>query len=322
MDRTERFYKICQRLKAGRSVPLKAFMSDLEISRPTFYRDIEYLKDRFNAPIEYDKHAHGYRFDPKAEQFELPGIWFTASEAHAMLSLHHLLNEVQPGLLKPLLEPVYQRLEKSFDKNNTAIKEMNRRIRILSMAHRKVEPNYYELISHAVLTRKRLFIHYYNRARDDKTEREISPQCLTYYRDNWYLDSHDHMRNQLRTFSLDCIQYVQLVDAPARNIKDPILDEELGSSYGIFSGKSTQTAVLQFNAFRARWVAREQWHPQQQGEWQADGTYQLHIPYADDRELLMDILKYGADVEVLSPKALRDRVYKSLQQAVKKYKNN
>lgn len=320
MDRTERFYKICQRLGKGRPIPSKVFIDELSISRPTFFRDIEYLKDRFNAPIEYDQQSRGYRFDPKADRFELPGIWFTASEAHAMLTMHQLLNDVQPGLLKPLLQPLYKRLEKSFDKNDTSMEEMHHRIRILSMAQRKVEPNYFELISHAVLARKRMRIAFYNRERDETTTREVSPQRLVHYRDNWYLDAYDHIRSDLRTFSLDCIRKVRLMKTKARNIKEQRLDKELGRSYGIFAGQPTQTAVLRFTPFRARWVAREQWHPAQCGEWQEDGSYRLQIPYGDDRELLMDILKYGADVEVLAPKNLRARVRDLLQEAAKIYK--
>lgn len=320
MERTERFYKICKRLHGGRAFPAQVFLDELEISRPTFFRDIEYLKDRFNAPIEYDRSQRGYHYRPEAEQFELPGIWFTASEAHAMLSMHQLLNEVQPGLFKHLLQPVLERLKKSFDQNDASIEEMKRRIRILSIAQRKVEATYFELISHAVLIRKRLRIDYYNRARDEITTREISPQRLVHYRDNWYLDTYDHLRDSLRTFSLDCIRKAQLMESTARNISDQRLDSTLGGSYGIFAGEATHLAVLKFTPFRARWVANEQWHPQQHGEWQVDGSYNLEIPYADDRELLMDILKYGPDVEVLEPKKLHERVLESLQQTVKIYK--
>ena len=319
MDRTERFYKICQRLGRGRPVPSRVFLDELEISRPTFFRDIEYLKERFNAPIEYDQSSRAYRFDPKAEQFELPGIWFTAREAHALLSMQKLLDEVQPGLLKPLLQPLFQRLEKQFGMIDSSLEQMRKRIRIISMASRPVEANYFELISHAVLTRRRLNIEFYNRGRDETTRRQVSPQRLVHYRDNWYLDAHDHMRSQLRTFSLDCIRSVQLLDKKARDIGNTKLDQKLGGSYGIFAGEARQCAVLRFSPFRARWVAQEQWHPQQQGSWQQDGSYQLEIPYSDDRELLMDILKYGADVEVLSPKILRDRVRDMLQQAADIY---
>jgi len=298
---------------------MSVFLQDLEISRPTFHRDIVYLRDRFNAPIEYDRSARGYRFNPAAERFELPGIWFTAKEAHALLTFQYLLTEVQAGLLRPMLQTWRHKLEQFFDKGETSLAEVQRRIRILSIGHRDVIPNYFELISHAVLTRKRLHIEYYNRERDETSARDISPQRLVYYRNNWYLDSYDHVRSALRTFSLDSLRGVQLQIRPVHHIGEQQLNEELGSGYGIFAGKKTQTAHLCFSPIRARWVAKEQWHPQQKGHWQEDGSYLLEIPYSDDRELLMDILRYGSDVEVLSPKNLRARVRDRLREAAKIY---
>lgn len=319
MERTERFYKICHRLSNEKSVSCQTFLTELEISRPTFYRDIEYLKDRFNAPIEYHAASRGYRFDPAAERFELPGIWFTASEAHALLTFVQLLAEVQPGLIRKVLHPMHQKLEHLFKKGDASLAEVNRRVRILTQGKRAVSPNYFELISHAVLTRKRLLIRYHNRERAEITQREVSPQRLVHYRDNWYLDTHDHLRSALRTFSLDAIEHAQLLEKTARDINEAKLNRELGSGFGIFAGSKTQTAVLRFNAFRGRWLAKEQWHPQQRGTWQTDGAYVLEIPYADDRELLMDILKYGPEVEVLAPKNLRTRVCESLREALNQY---
>lgn len=319
MDRTERFYKICRVFENGAVVPSKKFISELEISRATFHRDIEYLQTRFNAPIIYDRKGRGYRFDPDAPQFTLPGIWFTATEAESLLTINKMLSELQPGLLGPYLTSIQERIGKLLEKRNSTFDEVRNRIRVLSMASRKVEANYYELISHAVLERKQLQFMHYNRQRDATTQRHVSPQRLVHYRDNWYLDVYDHQRNALRTFSLDAVSELKVLEHKAKNISEKRLDTELGSSYGIFAGENSQTAVLRFTPFRARWVAREQWHPEQQGEIHPDGSYLLRIPYCDDRELLMDILKYGEEVEVLGPKELRAKVCAKLEQAVWHY---
>jgi predicted DNA-binding transcriptional regulator YafY len=86
------------------------------------------------------------------------------------------------------------------------------------------------------------------------------------------------------------------------------MDEVLGPGYGIFSGRKLQHAKLRFTPERARWVSQETWHPKQKGSFDADGAWLLEFPYADHRELIMDILKFGADVEVLAPPDLRQRV--------------
>ncbi len=319
MDRTERFYKMCRALEKGAAIPAKKFINELEISRATFHRDIEYLQTRFNAPIIYDRRNRGYRFDPNAPQFTLPGVWFTASEAESLLTIHKMLDELQPGLLGPYLAPVQERISKLLKKRNSTYDEMRARIRILTMARRNSEANYFELISHAVLERKRLQFMHYNRGRDATTQRHVSPQRLVHYRDNWYLDAYDHQRNALRTFSLDAINALKVLEQKAKNVASKHLDAELGSSYGIFAGEKTKTALLRFTPFRARWVASEHWHPNQHGEIQSDGSYLLHIPYSDNRELLMDILKYGEEVEVVGPKDLQEKVRTKLEQAMQQY---
>jgi predicted DNA-binding transcriptional regulator YafY len=76
---------------------------------------------------------------------------------------------------------------------------------------------------------------------------------------------------------------------------------------------------LRFTPERARWVASEQWHPQQEGQLQADGSYLLRIPYADHRELIMDILKHGTHCEVLRPVSLRQVVAEEVKGMAEKY---
>jgi predicted DNA-binding transcriptional regulator YafY len=105
-----------------------------------------------------------------------------------------------------------------------------------------------------------------------------------------------------------------LLDDPALTIADADLDAELGSGYGIFAGKAVQWAELRFSVERARYVSRETWHKDQTGEWLDDGRYLLRIPYSDERELIMDILRHGAEVEVLSPASLRSAVREHIQQ--------
>ena len=99
-----------------------------------------------------------------------------------------------------------------------------------------------------------------------------------------------------------------MVGKPCKEVGEESLDRHFASGYGIFAGSETQEAVLLFNATRARWVSRETWHPRQDGKLQLDGSYLLKLPYSREPELVMDILKYGADVEVLAPESLRAAV--------------
>jgi predicted DNA-binding transcriptional regulator YafY len=321
MERLERFYKI-DRLLKERSGPVafSALRASLGVSAATVKRDIEYMRGRFNAPIEYDREANGYRFgEPRpGPRYELPGLWFSADEAYALLTMHTLLAELQPGLLEPHIKPLQDRVRAVLG-GEPAWKEVEKRIRVFQPERRTTPTEYFGIIATGVLRRSRLWIRHFNRKENRETEREISPQRLVHYRDNWYVDAYCHKSEDLRTFAVDAIRAAELREGRAKEVPAAELDEHLGSGYGIFAGKEVQWARLRFTAEAARWVSAQVWHPKQRALTEKDGSYVLEIPYANDRELLMEILKFGADVEVLGPASLRDRVAAALAEALTRY---
>ncbi|MBY0341563.1 MAG: WYL domain-containing protein, partial [Rhodocyclaceae bacterium] len=296
MNQTERLYKIEQILHDRRLASFAELQEELEVSRATLKRDLQFLRDRLNAPIVYDREANGYRFDVPdryAPRHQLPGLWFNASEIHALLMMQQLLEEVQPGLLGPHIAPLQTRLQSllgSVGGQADAPTEIARRVRILHAQKRRAELRHFELIASTLLKRRRLKIRHYNRGRNAESEREISPQRLVHYRDNWYLDAWCHLRQDLRSFAVDAIRSADMLDTPAEEVAESELDRVLAAGYGIFSGEHTEWARLRFLPEQARWVMEEQWHPQQRTELLADGSLLLELPYAHPTELVMDIL--------------------------------
>ncbi len=318
MNQTERFYKIEQMLHDRNAVTFRQLLERLEVSRATLKRDLQYLRDRLNVPIVYDRAAGGYRFEapgPSSAKHRLPGLWFNASEIHALLMMQSLLEEVQPGLLGPHIAPLQTRLKSLLGSQDDAPEEVARRIRILHAAKRRADLKYFDLIASTLLKRRRLLIRHYNRGSGQETEREVSPQRLIYYRDNWYLDAWCHLRQEVRSFAVDAIRRAEMLDRKARDIAKREMDAVLGAGYGIFAGAAVTWARLRFTPQSARWVAAEQWHPRQKSQAQADGHYLLELPYSNPTELVMDILRHGAGVEVLEPQALRQAVKRELDAA-------
>ncbi len=317
MDLFDRIYCLHRILSQSRyPVPHHDLQEQLECSRATINRIIRDMRDCLCAPIEYDRSAQGYHYAREGEHpYELPGLWFNASELHALLTVHHLLSQIQPGLLEDHIAPLRERIEQILKSKDNSQGDINSRIRILSMACRRVDPSFFPIVADAVLRRKRLNIIYHGRADNKTTERTVSPQRLAHYRDNWYLDAWDHGKQALRSFSVDRLRHVQVLDKPASEISESKLDVHFASAYGIFAGKSKHTAVLRFTPERSRWVADETWHPKQNGRFDGE-HYVLEVPYADQRELVMDILKHGPEVEVLAPESLRAEVINLLRKAL------
>jgi len=322
MAQTERFYKIDQLLAERRVVSFDTLQKALEVSRATLNRDLQYLRDRLNAPIVYDRDLGGYRYDTAnpqiGGQFELPGLWFSPNEIHALLTMQHLLANLDPGgLLAPHIQPLMARLNGLLGTGDNQAEEIRRRVLIVGVGKRRMTLAHFEKVGSALLRRKRIEIAYFARGSGESTVRVVSPQRLVHYRENWYLDAWCHLRRELRNFSVDSIERCEILEQTARDISSRSVEAVLGPGYGIFTGrdKDVAWAKLRFTPHRARWVASESWHPRQRGTLAADGYYELDLPYTDDRELVMDVLKYGPDCEVLAPPALRERVAAMLEAA-------
>ncbi len=253
---------------------------------------------------------------------ELPGLWLSAEEIHALLTMQHLLVHLDAGgLLAPHIEPMMKRLRQMLvapGKGAPTHEELTRRIRVQTVGARKLHLPHFQAVGTALLRRQRLQIEYHGRGRNQAQQREVSPQRLIHYRDNWTLDAWCHLRQALRSFSVDAIRQVQVLDQRAIDVPETELDSVLGAGYGIFAGREVEWAQLRFTPDRARWVAAETWHSNQKGRFDADGHWLLDLPYADPRELVMDILRHVPEVEVLGPVGLREAVGEKLRAGVEK----
>ncbi len=321
MDKIDRFYKLHDALRDRRTPISRAeLMSRLECSEPTIFRLIREMRDELHAPIKHNDELGGYYYERTTEggTYELPGLWFNAHELQALLVFERLFESLEPGLLREHLQPLSKRITQLFNDKRLGLNEATSRIRVLGMAARPTG-ECFQIIASATLQRHKLRLRYHGRGRDDITERTVSPQRIVHYRDNWYLDAWCELRNGLRSFAVDKVENAVETTDKAEDIAEVKLNEHYASSYGIFAGKANKMAVLRFSKERARWVADERWHPQQAGQYLTDGSYELRIPYRDDRELLMDVLRHGAEVEVMAPRTLRDAVHWQIERALQQY---
>jgi predicted DNA-binding transcriptional regulator YafY len=222
------------------------------------------------------------------------------------------------GLLTELLGPLAKRLDELTRHRRLNLGEAASRLRFPAIASRPAGPAF-QTVASATLQRKQLWIEYHARGTDQCSERTISPQRVTHYRESWYLDAWDEGKQALRCFAIDRILRATLLNQQAVDVSESSLNAHYASSYGIFGGQADKVAVLRFTRERARWVADEIWHPEQEGTHRDDGSYELRIPYRDQRELVMDILRHGPHVLVIEPQSLIDEVKSQLAGALGRY---
>ncbi|WP_326544060.1 helix-turn-helix transcriptional regulator [Pseudorhodoferax sp.] len=322
MAKTDRLYKIERLIRSRGHLSFQALQDELEVSPATLKRDLEYLRDRLGAPIEYDRDLNGYRFASGwgGPKHELPGLWFDERELYSLLMAHQLLSELDSnGVISRHLQPLLDRIHALLGGDEAEAAGLVRRVRIISPAKRPVPGSVFERVAEALLERRRLHMRYHTRGRREVGEREVSPQRLVHYRATWYLDAWCHTRERLLRFALDAIEAAQVREAKARPVPLRQVQAEMDAGYGIYAGGTPQWAVLHFDAQAAPWASREQWHAGQQGRWLDGGRYELRVPYVDETEIVMDVLRQGPEVEVVAPPALRERVRGRLAEAAARY---
>lgn len=325
MHRTDRLYRILKMLEQTKHVSRETFLQRLDISLATLKRDLDHLRSQQHAPIVWDAMERAYTLDlgTTNQKSTIPGTWLDRREWIALVAIERIAEQLEPKILRDVLAPIRERSASviaAADDDNVRVAEAIKRIKVLPM-HRRVVPEVvFENAVSALIERRQLSIASINRVSRVRTDRIVSPQHLVSYRDNWYLDTWCHLRQGLRTFALDTIARASVRKEPAIEVPEPEAREHFAASYGIFSGAAENLAVLRFEPSVSGWIEREQWHPQQTMRRLSDGAVELRIPYGNPTELIRDVLRWGPDVEVITPEALRTEVAERVTRMGERYK--
>lgn len=296
------------------------FEDELGCSAETIYHDVAFMRNVLMAPIEGDGETGFFYLLSEGNQFELPGVWFNSEELYALLAMQQqLVSASMDGLVSSMLLPLQQHIENLLAAQPGMPPWQVGRVRVISHRNRKLDQVSFRIVASALLERKQLGFYYRARSTDEASNRVVSPQCMTHYRGNWYLDAWDHGRQGVRSFAVDRVYRARIIDVQAHDLPDSDLEEQSSGSYGIFSGLPKGWATIVFSSKAARWVADEYWHVKQRGRFLVDGRYELQVPYSISRELLMDVLHYGSDAEIVEPPALREQAKALLSLALSNY---
>ena len=245
MEQLNRALRLHQMLLEHRHpVSRSLILEKLECSASTFKRLLDLLRDSYQAPIVWDPVARGYRYNTADGRFALPGVWLSESEAFALLMANRLLQDVQPGLQQQGMAQLQARIGELL---GMQCQTQADRLRVESIGRQYVAPALFMPIVQALFVRCRL--HFVYRATSHLADqRQVSPQRLYWYRDNWYLLAWCHRREALRLFALSRIdQLTRCADELACERERDELDAIFANGYGIFAGGELSQAELRFS---------------------------------------------------------------------------
>lgn len=312
----ERFLWFHQQVKDGRFPNAPALAAHFEVTAKTAQRDITFIRDRLQAPLEYDPACRGYRYGN--DSYDLPAIWLKEDEVISLLVSSRLASTVPDSALKDSLHKILNRILSIHNPStNLSLDALSRKVSVKNIEYCRTDETVFHQIIDALFHTNPLAISYYSPHNDEATTREILPLHLLHYMGTWHLIAHCALKNELRDFVLSRIRDIQPSTSAISDISTASVKDYIRKNFGIMTGPKTYEVCLKFSPAVSPWLAEQVWHPAQQMRWEDDKTLCLTFPAADFREVKREVLRYGAQVEVVSPQALRKEVIEE----IKKMKN-
>lgn len=313
----ERFLWFDSRVRKACYPNAGSLAREFEITVKTAQRSIETFRDRYRAPLEYDGRRRGYYYEDP--DYQLPVIRLSDTELLALLVSRKLLGDASAGALGEQLGRVVKRLGKLLSEHLPGELDPETAFSFRWTSVTPCAPDLFRQVVTALGACRPLSFRYYSPHTDRFTTRTVEPHHLTHYQGAWHLVAWCRLREDWRDFVLARMDQGR-IEPGAFERRDPAQWRPfLEASFGIFHGREAFPVSLRFAPELARWARGQTWHPRQQIEPLESGELILTLPVAHPTELIMEVLKYGARVEVLAPAWLRRQVQEEIEAMRKKY---
>jgi predicted DNA-binding transcriptional regulator YafY len=315
----ERYHWFYGQIKAGRYPNAKKLSEKFEISQKQAQREIEFMRDRLDAPLTYNPNQKGYEFEDAS--YELPPVWFKEDELLALCLALRLASTLPDRDLKKSL---YELLEKfltfRFLDSPPSLEDIKEKVSVKNIEYYKVDESVFHKVIDSLFRNEPLKISYHTPHKDETTERIIQPLHLLCYMGSWHLIAFCTLKKELRDFALSRIHSIDPVSQAVKLPKGVAsVKDYINKNFGLMSGGESIEVCLKFVPEVSHWISEQIWFSGQEVSRNEDGSVCLKFPVADFREVRREILKYGSSVEVLSPKELREEIKQDVYRMSKVY---
>lgn len=314
----ERMLRIHEELRRGTMINCTRLMRDLEVSRKTVVRDIAYMRDQLDLPIEFDARINAYRYTYPVNSF--PTVQVTEGELMALLVARRAVEQYEGT-------PFHRQLEVAFEKLTGGLKdrisfspaEELSAVSFKNIGLGKADLGVFNALSSAVLKQQEITFSYRKPGDARATPRSVQPYHLSHRQNLWYLVGHDIERKALRTFALPRIADVRTTKKTFARPQDFSPEAFFSNALGVLGGSGNYVVRVRFTAKVADRVRERVWHDSQELREQSDGSVELILKLGALPEVESWILGWGAEAEVLAPPELRKNITATLRQLTKQY---
>jgi predicted DNA-binding transcriptional regulator YafY len=308
--------RIHQAIQAGGFPNASKLARELEVSTKSIHRDVEFMRDRLELPIEYDGRRFGYFYTEEVNAF--PTVQITEGELFALIVAEKALQQYRgTNFEKPLLSAI-RKMEQSLpDTISLNLAELEQTISFRTRAEQILDLNIFDALAKATARRQQIEIAYRKPGRKDNESRIVDPYHLANINGEWYLFAYDHMRKDIRTFAPGRIQTVKPTGAHFVRPQKFSLERRLRNSFTVHSGEGHFDVVIRFNDRVADYVREKKWHESQQLQELADGGVELRLSLSGLAEVQRWVLSWGGDATVVQPPELASGVREAAEKILR-----
>ena len=298
--------RIHQAIQSGKFPNASTLARELEVSTKSIHRDIEFMRDRLELPIEYDGTRFGYRYTEEVSAF--PTVQITEGELFALIVAEKALQQYRgTNFEKPLLSAI-KKMEQSLpDTISLNLSDVEQTISFRTRVEQILDLQIFDALAKATAHRKQLELTY-RKPGSPAEQRVVDPYHLANINGEWYLFAWDHARKDIRTFVPARIQLVKPTGKTFPRPQKFSLDERLRGSFGVHSGRDEHEVVLRFNQRVADLVREKKWHESQQLKELKGGEVELRLKLSSLVEIERWVLSWGGDAKVVKPRELGEAV--------------
>lgn len=299
--------RIHQALQAGGFPNATRLAGELEVSTKSIHRDIEFMRDRFELPIEFNSSRNGYHYTQEVSGF--PTLQITEGELFALLVAEKALQQYRGTTFEKPLVSAFKKMASSLpDTVSLNLAEWEQTISFRTSAEPILDLEIFDLLAKATSSRKQLKLVYRKPARRETETRIVDPYHLANVNGEWFLFAFDHLRRDIRTFVPARIQAVEPTGKIFPRPKRFSIEQRLRDSFGVHSGTESFEVAIRFSAVVADYVREKKWHVSQELRELKNGGVELRLVLSSLVEIQRWILGWGGEAVAVRPVALAKSV--------------
>ncbi|HWI59190.1 MAG TPA: WYL domain-containing protein, partial [Bacillota bacterium] len=255
----ERMLRIHQAIQERQFPNASILAAELEVSPKSIHRDLEFMRERLQLPVAFDRLRLGYYYTEEVSAF--PTVQITEGELFALIVAEKALQQYRgTSFERPLLSAI-RKMEQSLPETiSLDLADIERTISFRTRAEPILDLGVFEKLAKATAARHQLEITYRKPGQQQAEQRKIDPYHLANINGEWFLFAFDHLRQDIRTFVPARIKSIRPTGFTYDRPHKFSLEKRLRDSFGVHSGHGEFDVVIRFNEQVADYIREKKWH--------------------------------------------------------------